>query len=104
MGAQVFEVGLFKPSAQEQGQAVMIPRTWERDTVLRSIPWLRLQNADGRNIYIRPKGEHDLSLVDDLTADAVKRMKADGLFAGRCRGDVSRQLSGVAQTSSTASS
>src|SRR6202023_1154647 len=32
--------------------------------------------ADGRNIYVRPKGEHDLSLVDDLTADAVKRMKA----------------------------
>lgn len=78
MGAQVFEVGLFKPSAQEEGQAVMIPRTWDRDTVLRSIPWLRLQNADGRNIYIRPKGEHDLSLVDDLTADAVKRMKATG--------------------------
>ena len=78
MGAQVFEVGLFKPSAQEQGQAVMIPRTWDRDTVLRSIPWLRLQNADGRNVYIRPKGEHDLSLVDDLTADAVKRMKATG--------------------------
>src|SRR3954471_24850664 len=78
MGAQIFEVGLFKPSAQEQGQAVMIPRTWDRDTVLRSIPWLRLQNADGRNIYIRPKGEHNLSLVDDLTAEAVKRMKATG--------------------------
>lgn len=78
MGAQIFEVGLFKPAAQEQGQAVMIPRTWDRDTVLRSLPWLRLQNADGRNVYIRPKGEHDLSLVDDLTADAVKRMKATG--------------------------
>ena len=78
MDAQIFEVGLFKPAAQEQGQAVMIPRTWDRDTVLRSIPWLRLQNADGRNVYIRPKGEHDLSLVDDLTADAVKRMKATG--------------------------
>ncbi|MBS1854378.1 MAG: DNA topoisomerase [Acidobacteria bacterium] len=78
MGAQIFEVGLFKPAAQEQGQAVMIPRTWDRDTVLRSIPWLRLQNADGRNVYIRPKGEHDLSLVDDLTAEAVKRMKATG--------------------------
>ena len=99
MGAQVFEVGLFKPSAQEQGQAVMIPRTWDRDTVLRSIPWLRLQNADGRNIYIRPKGEHDLSLVDDLTADAVKRMKATGLCAGSSCGDLSRQLSGLAQTS-----
>lgn len=78
MGAQIFEVGLFKPAAHEQGQAVMIPRTWDRDTVLRSLPWLRLQNADGRNVYVRPKGEHDLSLVDDLTSDAVKRMKATG--------------------------
>ncbi len=78
MGAQVFEVGLFKPSAADEGRAVMIPRTWDRDTLTRSIPWLRLQNADGRNIYVRPKGEHDLSLVDDLTGEAVKRMKATG--------------------------
>jgi len=78
MGAQVLEVGLFKPSAGDEGRAVMIPRTWDAATLLRSIPWLRLQNADGRNIYVRPKGEHDLSLVDDLTADSVKRMTAAG--------------------------
>jgi hypothetical protein len=78
MGAQVFEIGLFNPSAADEGRAVMIPRTWDRDTLVRSIPWLRLQNADGRNIYVRPKGEHDLSLVDDLSADAVRRMKATG--------------------------
>jgi len=78
MGAQVFEVGLFKPSAADEGRAVMIPRTWDRDTLIRSIPWLRLQNADGRNIYVRPKGEHNLSLVDDLTSEAVGRMRATG--------------------------
>jgi hypothetical protein len=78
MGTQVFEVGLFKPSAAEEGRAVMIPRIWDSATLIRSIPWLRMQNADGRNIYVRPKGEHDLSLVDDLSADAVKRMKATG--------------------------
>lgn len=78
MGAQVFEVGLFKPSAADEGRAVMIPRTWDAATLIRSIPWLRMQNADGRNIYVRPKGEHCLSLVDDLSADAVKRMKAIG--------------------------
>ena len=78
MGAQVFEVGLFKPSAADEGRAVMIPRTWDSATLIRSIPWLRMQNADGRNIYVRPKGEHDLSLVDDLTADAVRRMKMTG--------------------------
>ena len=78
MGAEVFEVGLFKPEAVGEGCAVMIPRTWDAGTLLRSIPWLRLQNADGRNIYVRPKGEHDLSLVDDLTAESVRRMKATG--------------------------
>jgi hypothetical protein len=78
MGAQVFEVGLFKPSAADEGRAVMIPRTWDSATLIRSIPWLRMQNADGRNIYVRPKGEHDLSLVDDLSVDAVKRMKMTG--------------------------
>lgn len=80
MGAQVFEVGLFKPSAVDEGRAVMIPRTWDATTLIRSIPWLRMQNADGRNIYVRPKGEHNLSLVDDLSADAVKRMKATGFI------------------------
>jgi hypothetical protein len=78
MGAQIFEVGLFKPSAVDDGKAPMIPRTWDAGTLVRSIPWLRLQNVDGRNIYVRPKGEHDLSLVDDLSADALKRMKSAG--------------------------
>jgi hypothetical protein len=78
MGVQVFEVGLFKPDANAHGQSVMIPRTWDVETVTKSIPWLRLQNADGRNIYIRPQGEHNLSLVDDLSADAVRQMKASG--------------------------
>jgi hypothetical protein len=39
---------------------------------------LRHQNREGRNIYVRPKGEHDLSMVDDLTADAVSAMKEAG--------------------------
>ena len=78
MGAQVFEIGLYKPEGAQTGEAVMIPRTWDRETLLRSIPWLRLQNMGGRNIYIRPKGEHDLSLVDDLRHESLARMRADG--------------------------
>jgi RepB DNA-primase from phage plasmid len=46
--------------------------------VVKSIPWLRLQNCTGRNIYIRPRGEHNLSLIDDLTAASIERMKAEG--------------------------
>src|SRR5215469_6904338 len=76
MGCEVFEVGLFKPHAQNG--AVMLPRTWDADTLLRSLAWLRRENRDGRSIYIRPKGEHILSLVDDLPRDAVAAMKRGG--------------------------
>jgi hypothetical protein len=78
MGADVFELGLFQMDSTEGGGPPMLPRTWDVSGLMRSIPWLRLQNAQGRNIYIRPQGEHDLTLIDDLKADSVERMKREG--------------------------
>jgi hypothetical protein len=77
MGSQLFEVGLFKPDAGPAA-SVMIPRVWDTDQVIKSVSWLRRQNYEGRNIYIRPRGEHDLSMVDDLTIHAVAAMKEAG--------------------------
>ena len=77
MGSELFEVGLYNPNAGT-GESVMIPRVWDAETVARSVSWLRHQNREGRNIYIRPKGEHDLSMIDDLTADAVSAMRENG--------------------------
>jgi hypothetical protein len=79
MGAGTFEVGLFKPEP-EHGAAghQMIPRTWARDSLMRSIPWMKLQNLQGRNIYVRPHGEHDLTMVDDLKRDSLNRMFTSG--------------------------
>ena len=77
MGSELFEVGLHDSNAKGS-KSVMIPRVWDFETVVKSIPWLRHQNREGRNIYIRPKGEHDLSMVDDLTIDAVSAMKEAG--------------------------
>jgi hypothetical protein len=76
MGAKLFEVGLYK--ADSATEATMIPRVWDARTIMKSVQWLRHQNRGGRNIYIRPKGEHDLSLVDDLTKDALLSMKETG--------------------------
>jgi hypothetical protein len=73
MQADNFEVGVFD-SASER----MILRTWRKDTVLSSIAWLRFENLKGSNIYIRPAGIHSLSLVDDVMAKDVQRMKAGG--------------------------
>src|ERR1035437_8122863 len=80
MGADVFEVGLFKPKqpGETSTEPEMLPRTWDQETLLRSVQWLRYQNAQGRDIYIRPQGEHHLSLVDDLTAGAIRQMKSEG--------------------------
>ena len=75
MSASAFEVGLFDPTAV---QGVMLPRVWDLDTLLRSVSWLRLKNLEGRNIYIRPSGEHALSLIDDATAQAIELMKSEG--------------------------
>jgi hypothetical protein len=77
MGSELLEVGLYDPDAGG-GESVMIPRVWDSGTIAKSVPWLRHQNRKGRNIYIRPKGEHDLSMVDDLTADAISAMKQTG--------------------------
>jgi RepB DNA-primase from phage plasmid len=77
MGCEVFEVGLFKPTATGK-EPVMLPRTWDAEALLRSVSWLKHQNRDGRNIYIRPSGEHNLSLVDDLTAASVGAMRKAG--------------------------
>jgi hypothetical protein len=79
MGTKVFEIGLFKPMPDGlRRQPEMLPRTWDVNTLMKSISWLKFQNRDGRNIYIRPKGEHALTLIDDLTSDALQRMKDSG--------------------------
>ncbi len=78
MGSDVFELGLFRMDSAEGSGPPMLPRTWDVAGLMRSIPWLRLQNAQGRNIYIRPQGEHNLTLIDDLKRDAIERMKREG--------------------------
>src|SRR5207302_2010330 len=77
MGCELFEVGVFRPETAGT-DASMLLRVWNPDTLLRAVPWLQLQNQAGRHIYIRPKGEHNLSLVDDLAVDAVTAMDRDG--------------------------
>ena len=73
MHVQAFEVGVFDAAAEQ-----MIPRTWTKEALVKSVAWLRFENLQGRNIYVRPSGTHSLSLVDDLKADAVEKMKGTG--------------------------
>jgi hypothetical protein len=75
MKSSIFEVGLFDPTAEH---GAMLPRVWDLDTLLLSVSWLRLKNLEGRNIYIRPSGEHALSLIDDASTQTIELLKSQG--------------------------
>lgn len=74
MGCDRFEIGVY-----DARRETMLIKQWDKETVLRSIDYFRAQNVNGKHIYIRPAGEHALSLVDDLTKDGVEQMKRDGI-------------------------
>jgi hypothetical protein len=76
-GASFYEIGILRP-ARPGRESQMFTCVWDLDAIVKSIRWLCLENCRGRHIYIRPKGEHHLSLVDDLTRTSVKQMKVAG--------------------------
>lgn len=48
------------------------------DEVLKRLPFLRHRNSRGEHIYVRPGGEHACTLLDDLDAEAVRRLYREG--------------------------
>lgn len=74
MKCKTYEVGILDP---KKG---MLIKQWTPDEVMKSMDYLRSQNAKGADIYIRP-GEKDrgLLLADDVNLGTLERMKAEGL-------------------------
>jgi hypothetical protein len=73
MGCERFDLGIRRGADEmilREGQGVI--------EIEEAIKWLRHENGKGAHIYIRPAGTHSLTLIDDLTADAIERMKAEG--------------------------
>src|SRR5947209_7518910 len=80
MRVSMFEVGAYKSAegSSRSAEPEMLLRSWDSDALIRSVDWLRYQNLKERNIYIRPKGEHPLTLLDDLPFEGIERMRAEG--------------------------
>jgi hypothetical protein len=76
MACDQYEIGI-----RDVSRGVMMTRVWDAAEIERSIRWLKFINMKGRgnDIYIRPAGSVGLVLVDDLDADGLTRMKADGI-------------------------
>src|SRR6516165_4394248 len=73
MGCERFELGI-----RRDGGEMILREGQSAADIENAIKWLRHENAKGAHIYIRPAGLHALSLVDDLGADAIDRMKVEG--------------------------
>jgi hypothetical protein len=73
MGCERFDLGIRRDEGEmilREGQGAM--------EIEEAVKWLRHENAKGAHIYVRPAGLHMLSLIDDLSAEAIERMKAEG--------------------------
>ncbi len=73
MGCEAFDIGVLKESRR-----MMLRERWTEQQIVAAVPWLKHENTRGAHIFVRPHGEHALSLLDDLTAQAVAAMEAWG--------------------------
>jgi RepB DNA-primase from phage plasmid len=73
LGAKCFDIGVKRIDG-----TMILREGWGAKQVLKSLLWLRRENLNRGHIYVRPAGAHGLSLVDDLRAGALTRMKAEG--------------------------
>lgn len=77
MGCASFEVGAIK---QADANARQLLETHEAEWFMdvKNLARLASYNMKGYHIYVRPFGDHNLSLVDDLSEESVQKMKTDG--------------------------
>src|SRR5713101_8210212 len=73
LGTKCFDIGVKRIDG-----TMILREGWGAKQVLKSLLWLQRENLNRGHIYVRPAGAHGLSLVDDLKADALARMKAEG--------------------------
>jgi hypothetical protein len=73
MGSARFDLGVLS-----QHGRMMLGEDCGAALILSAFEWLRQQNIHGAHIFIRPHGSHALSLVDDLSDEAIATMKREG--------------------------
>jgi hypothetical protein len=71
MGCECFDIGIKRDTGE------MILREGPARSRQPSSGYAN-ENAKGGHIYVRPAGTHSLSLIDDLSAEAIERMKVEG--------------------------
>jgi len=70
---EAYEIGMLRRDTGE-----IRKREWNAEQIVKAIPYLRHENALGREILFRPTDTRYV-MLDDVKAEAVERMKVDGL-------------------------
>lgn len=73
MGCESFDIGVL-----QQGGRMLLRERWSAEHAESALKWLRRENARGAQVFVRPHGEHALSLLDDLTCSAILELKRSG--------------------------
>jgi hypothetical protein len=73
MGCERFDIGVLRSDGK-----MLLREGWLSGDIVNATGWLRHENAEGAQIYIRPAGPHALTLIDDLTRETIERMSAEG--------------------------
>ena len=73
MGCELFEIGVLRSDGR-----MLLRSGWSAEQIDAALGWLRRENARGAHIFVRPHGAHALSLIDDLSAEAITRMTDRG--------------------------
>lgn len=75
---RAFRVDSFEVGIYNREKDIMLPRIWSRYEIIKAIPWLKVMNKKGHDIFIRPEGSQGLVFFDDLNYGVLERMSADG--------------------------
>jgi hypothetical protein len=74
MARGYLDIGILRPDGR-----MLLREAWTVRQIEEAIQRLRRENARGAHVFVRPHGAHALSLVDDLSVDAIAQM-TDGGF------------------------
>lgn len=76
MACDLYQVGIYDPAKG------MIQKEYTPDQLMKSIDYLKRENARGQDIYIRPAESTNapLVLIDDIASNAMNKLKLRGLI------------------------
>jgi hypothetical protein len=73
MACDYLDIGILRPDGR-----MFLREAWTVRQIEGAVQRLRRENARGAHIFVRPHGTHALSLVDDLSLEAIARMTNAG--------------------------